>query len=168
MFQNSKRLFQTVIPILLCFLLILVPGCSKKNEPEEPHESEYVFNQDEKLSDSELMDIMKKIGNEKSLHPFDEEHWSRKIMGIGLNSKEHCLDVTVIDCKDKIFQKVLDNLKEYPVHIFVTDYFVIKDNRIVEEHKYIRKEDGSVEEYHYRRNEAEEATGTSATYRMNI
>ena len=161
-------MYRIISLVMCCLLLLGVTGCKKDSKPEEPHESEFVFNQDKTMSDSELRDLMMKIGKEKNSHPNDENHWSRKIMGIGVNTKDHCLDITVIDCKDKIFQKVLDNLKEYPVHIFVTDHFVIKDTRIVEEHKYIRKEDGSVEEYHYRRAEAEEATGTSAPYRMNI
>ena len=162
MMRYSNRLFQAIMPILCCVFLILPAGCNKRKEPEETHQSEYVFTQEKKYTRDELRDIMISIGEEKNAHPYDEVHWSRKIMAMGVNTDDNCLDITVIDCDDEIFQYLLDNLKDYPVRIRVTDYWVMKDFSIVEEHKYIRHDDGSIEEYHYRRREEEETSSTSA------
>ena len=147
---------------VLCLVVLWSAGCrTKSSSSEETHLSEYVFTQEKKYTRDELRDIMISIVEEKNAHPYDEAHWSRKIMSMGVNTDDNCLDITVIDCDDEIFQYLIDNLKDYPVRIRVTDYWVMKDFSIVEEHKYIRHDDGSIEEYHYRRREEEEASSTS-------
>ncbi|MBR6851815.1 MAG: hypothetical protein IKM88_16455 [Lachnospiraceae bacterium] len=147
----SKRLINTILVAIVAFLcLSFLIGCT----PKEGTEFDINNRETKAYSDEELKEFMQYYISEKKAHPGDEKHWSRKIMFIGLNEREHCLDITVIDCDEKIMKEVIANLKDYPANIHITDHYIVEAGyETREEHIYKRHDDGTIDEYHYRARE---------------
>ena len=152
-----RRTYPIIVALILAGILAcmcLMNGCGSKKETSQTKSNEELLNAPrvtQFYSDEDLKAFMDYCISEKNAHPGDETHWSRKILAIGLNEENHCLDVTVIDCEYEQLESVIENLKDYPANIHLTDHWVMKaGDSIVEEHTYIRHEDGTVEEYHYR------------------
>lgn len=142
-----RRYFHCII-IALSIVILLFAGCSSSTAKSSSLTKNEVALQ---WSDEELKEFMDNYLLEKKSHTGDETHWSRKIVAMGLNEHEHCLDITIIDCPDEIMADVDLILKDVPCNVTVTDHYLIQNGEeTVEEHLYRKKDDGSIEELHFR------------------
>ncbi len=145
--MKQKRRILAVILSLVLSVHFVSCGRNTNKTTEDPTEKTTT----KIYSEEELKAFLQEIVDERTAHPGDEIHWSRKVMGGGVNTVDHCLDLTIIDCDEATLNDVMEHLEKYPVKTKVVDeYIVTAGSYIIEEHRYKRNSDGTIDEFHYR------------------
>ena len=145
--MKQKRPIIVVILSLVLSANLVSCGHNTNKSKENPTEKTTT----KIYSEEELKAFLQEITDEKKEHPGNETHWSRKVMGGGVNTVDHCLDLTIIDCDEATLNDVMEHLEKYPVKTKVVDeYIVTAGSYIIEEHRYKRNSDGTIDEFHYR------------------